>query len=540
MISEFRKFIQATIIPLFATRAFLVYALVGLLVRFWNYRRTLYFIWDQGRDAWALQNMAAGDLRLTGPTSGLEGFFLGPLWYYVGLPGYWLSQGNPYGIGLWYIFLACLALPIFWAIAHTLFSEKKMALTTAWFLSLLPGSIQGSIFIWNPLLSLPLMAAAFLCLLWARQSRWALWGSFFFLGLTLQSEFAYAVFFLVPLFFLIPWIRQRSHWLDWLGASFSLGVTLLPQLLFELKNNFTMTRALLNGVANTEESIHWLDLWLQRPLQLLYATKVLWFGNFASDWIFFLLVVVGISLGIWSTRFMKDQLIRYRWRITAILTIIPYVFFMFWRGNHGHFFEYYLTPHFIFLVPLFLLAWQHVGKIRRQFFGLVNGQELVVLTLGFFIFVFTYSLYTQIFFVQNQGGLRGMERSLAQLFSWQFTDDLEQSTWRIYTPNGQTEHYDYLLHWMAQTRGYKVPSTVRQPGDHTWYLLLEKDEKYDDRFLPWYSEATKGGVLVRRERHNAHILETWMKSERADERGLPKLLFFPPEFESVRVPKPAS
>ncbi|HZZ98991.1 MAG TPA: hypothetical protein VFG51_03595, partial [Candidatus Saccharimonadia bacterium] len=80
---------------LFSNRYFLIFLAVGLFFRFWNIYQRLYFIWDQGRDAWMLQRLAHGELTLIGPTSGVPGFFLGPLWYYIGLPGYFLGGGNP-------------------------------------------------------------------------------------------------------------------------------------------------------------------------------------------------------------------------------------------------------------------------------------------------------------------------------------------------------------------------------------------------------------------------------------------------------------
>ncbi len=73
---------------------------MAVFVCFYNYPNFLYFINDQGRDALKLQSIVSGDLTLIGPTSGLAGFFLGPLWYYVGVQGYILSKANPYGISL--------------------------------------------------------------------------------------------------------------------------------------------------------------------------------------------------------------------------------------------------------------------------------------------------------------------------------------------------------------------------------------------------------------------------------------------------------
>src|SRR5260221_4690998 len=101
-----------------------LFVLLGFLLRIWNFHNSLYFIYDQGRDAVALEKIVSGHPVLVGPTTGLGGLFLVPLWYYISLPGFLLTGGNPYGMCLWAIFLSCLALPMFWFLAHKLFPEK--------------------------------------------------------------------------------------------------------------------------------------------------------------------------------------------------------------------------------------------------------------------------------------------------------------------------------------------------------------------------------------------------------------------------------
>ncbi len=63
-----------------------LFLIIGCAVRFFNLSESLYFTYDQGRDAYAIQRIVHGDLTLIGPTTGLEGFFTGPAWYYAGVP----------------------------------------------------------------------------------------------------------------------------------------------------------------------------------------------------------------------------------------------------------------------------------------------------------------------------------------------------------------------------------------------------------------------------------------------------------------------
>src|SRR3989338_10369587 len=56
------------------------------------------FNMDNGRDMVDVREMVElKKLRLTGPTSAIEGLFNGPAWYYLLSIPYILTEGNPYG-----------------------------------------------------------------------------------------------------------------------------------------------------------------------------------------------------------------------------------------------------------------------------------------------------------------------------------------------------------------------------------------------------------------------------------------------------------
>ncbi len=496
-------------------RAFILYLLIGLLARFWNYRNFLFFTWDQGRDAFVLAKIVGGDLVLTGPTSGLPGFFLGPLWYYVGIPGYVLSNGSPYGISLWYIGLASLALPLFWYLSHRLFSSRRLAMVTAYLLSLVPGSISGSTMVWNPMLTLPLMTLAFLSFWQARRRSIWLWLGFFWLALALQAEFAYAIFFVPVLFLLIPWLRQRWQIRDWLGSAVAVGITLLPQLAFELRHQWIMTRALTQGLLNPANNTSWSHLWLYRPSELLQTTLTLFWGGLNQQAILltpiiliaFLLALITIN----RWRHLSSERV-FGWRLLTLFAFIPYPFFLIWRGNYGNFFSYYLTPHFIFLVPLVVLglstlSTSHFPKSWRR---LVSPREVVLFCFGIIFAVGVLHLSVHLREKDNRAGLLRMEQAVSLVFHWSDLDQINQPLVRIFTPNLQTEQYDFLFRWQARRLGQPIPLTVRTGQEAKWYVFTEPDYQIPEkRFVPWYRNATAGGYLWRHEQIGVLTLETW-------------------------------
>lgn len=494
---------------------FLTYLFTTILYRIWNFQNSLYFIYDQGRDAWVFDKILHGHPVLVGPTSGLSGFFLGPLWCYLGLPGYILFNGNPYGICIWYIFISCLALPLFWWLAHKLFATKWQAVFAAFALALIPGSLTASLMIWNPLISVPLMAATVFCFFRARASSSTFWLSlgFFSLALTLQSEFAYAIFLIIPLFFLIPWIKKSSNFKDFIAVIISIGVTLVPQLLFEVRNHFLMTQTLLKNSLSSANSVSWATQLQQRPGQLLEATQHILIGNAEQAPFLFALLTLLFCIGVLTIVRAKVNQNLFLWRLLLVFALLPYPFYMIWRGNNGYFFWYYLTCHFLFLLPIILLG----GFTATKLFSKKIALNLAVLSTLFFLFftgvAVTFKNWNDtVFQPVNNAGLAKMISAVKTIYFWHAQDASEPFIVRTYTANVYTEQYDYLFYRFAKNQHLSPPSTVADPTAKTWFILIEEsDRSAKVLFDKWYADATKGGKLIKQQQVGILKVEQWQK-----------------------------
>jgi hypothetical protein len=83
-----------------------VFALIAsAYIRFWQVKDFNFaFTFDQARDMLEIRPMAyLMDLKLTGPTTSINGLLLGPFYYYFSLPAFWLSGGSPQGLTNWNI-----------------------------------------------------------------------------------------------------------------------------------------------------------------------------------------------------------------------------------------------------------------------------------------------------------------------------------------------------------------------------------------------------------------------------------------------------
>lgn len=76
---------------------FSIIVLIGMFVRFYKIEFVQQFGWDQARDAWLVRDITQGKLVLNGPRTGIGHFHLGPLWYYLLVPFYLLTNLDPSG-----------------------------------------------------------------------------------------------------------------------------------------------------------------------------------------------------------------------------------------------------------------------------------------------------------------------------------------------------------------------------------------------------------------------------------------------------------
>ncbi len=210
------------------------------------------FTYDQSRDL--LDIRAIGefkDFAVLGPTTSINGLRLGPFYYYLNLPAYWMGKGNPQMLVYWNILLFLFSgVFIFWY-----FKNKNMVLgfLISGFYLMAPQMFNLTRYFWNANMATYLSVYFFITLwnfLEKKDKK-----SIFWLGLSsaLLTQFE-AAFGIVCLLFsvLIVIINKKiKYWKE-----FFIGVVpwFLPQILLEIKNKFQMTKLLL-GVFSGGNSI---------------------------------------------------------------------------------------------------------------------------------------------------------------------------------------------------------------------------------------------------------------------------------------------
>ncbi|PIP62709.1 hypothetical protein COW98_02595 [Candidatus Roizmanbacteria bacterium CG22_combo_CG10-13_8_21_14_all_35_9] len=109
---------------------FFLILIIGLYLRFWGIESAQSFGWDQGRDSWLVRDIIVKKTWvLNGPRTGVGHFHLGPLWYYLLVPFYYLTNLDPTGANYLNILINILNfLAIFWVTLKIF--NKKAALFT--------------------------------------------------------------------------------------------------------------------------------------------------------------------------------------------------------------------------------------------------------------------------------------------------------------------------------------------------------------------------------------------------------------------------
>lgn len=450
--------------------------IVFILLRLWRIDQLLSFYYDQGRDALVISNILKGNLVLIGPTTGIEGLFLGPFYYYLLLPGYFLGAGNPVIASYWQTFLILLGYIVIAYFVKSNFSKITTLLT----ISLMTFSffqIQDDRWLSNPtptLLISPLVVL-FLTLSFKRSLPFLPLATFC-LGLMLQLE-ASSSFFLLILTtgFILTHLRDFKLKPTIISIG-SFVATLIPQILFDLRHNFLLTHDFLqfihgrgNGDTHSTFQIPTLDF-LKDRLSFFADTFV---GRldlnhnklFPFLFILLLLSFIFVSWKYWSRPAMKVMTI---WFFGLLLC------FVFYQGNFGRVYSYYLLP----LMPIFFIF---LGLILEFLWRrLVTKFVLAVIIL---LFLYNQLPLTLNYLSSGVDGLttialgnqtQAVKFVLADVSGGSFNVD-------VYVPPVIPYTYTYLFEYYGK-KFHNTPLDQRVP---TLYTIHEVDTENPKRESDW-------------------------------------------------------
>lgn len=239
---------------------------VLVFLRFYDLENKTPFAWDQTRDAWKMRQML---VEHKFPLEGMvakasSGFYIGPAYYYMLAPFYWVFQRDPIAAP---VFAGVVAIATFWVFYGTLlrmFSKSvalwSVAIYTVSFHTIFSGRVPWNV-IFIPMISMGIFYALYL-VLQGKQRALILLAAL--LGFSFHIHFT-AVYYLLIVGCLLPVILRRPFPKKYVFVV--LGIFILffiPQIVVGLTNSFSSGSNLLNYTSAYYHGFH-----LRRMVQLL-------------------------------------------------------------------------------------------------------------------------------------------------------------------------------------------------------------------------------------------------------------------------------
>lgn len=455
------------------------------------------FYYDQGRDALVIWDLwHNGKFFLIGPTTGLQGVFLGPWYYYLIAPFYLLGSGNPVFPAMFLIFLTTVASFVGYLMMKTYFGGKSayifltltlfsryIFLSSRWLSNPTPIMLSSVVLLW--------------CLFKSVEKKNIFWWtvSSFVAGASLHFESASAIFYVPIIFITYLYVsffdKKKAPGVNAVFAGVLIYLFVqLPQIIF----NFRHHNILLEGV-----KIAFLE---KESFSLSFGSilndRLVYFSRIVSD-LFSpkgnLLSATILSFSFFGFLKNRREIFKNRQFIVLIIfCMVPVVGYIFYQGNNGYLFDYYFTGYFFavyVLVPLGLSLF-----IERS--GLITTFLVSISILSFAI--------VNLFSIGNylEDDLSGPSNitlgNQLKVIDWIVKDvdssNIDKFNVDVYVPPVIPYAYDYLFLWKLDSIcGDELCGLVTdQVGD--LYTPYEVDYPHPERLSDWLERQAGIGEVV--------------------------------------------
>ena len=280
------------------------------------------FNMDNARDLVDVREMVElKKIRLTGPTSAIEGLFNGPAWYYLLALPYVISSGDPYSTIILQIIL--------WVIGGFFLLKlvskwSKLLILPIGLLWIASDYISlATVYAFNPnpvTLLTPLLIYLLYKYLETKKLTYSIL-TFFLGGLFFNFEMNFGIFIPIIIIVSILFTRKFTFFKSknfWMGSLFFI-LCLLPQALFDFRHEFIMTKSVINYLASNEGPSYNLSNRFQTITQSFFNVFQATLMNHKN----FSLIILALFVPILVNFFKHGQK-----NIIAIITLI-YIFIPF-------------------------------------------------------------------------------------------------------------------------------------------------------------------------------------------------------------------
>lgn len=473
----------------------------AFLVRVFRVDKILGFYFDQGRDANVIWDLIHnGNFFLIGPTTGIEGIFRGPWYYWLITPFYFLSSGNPILPAIFLSATTVVAIFILYKLGKILDGEET-GILAAILGSFSFSFVYAARWLSNPTPMFLISVLTVYCLYMTSKGKQFYWILVSFLwGMAMQFGSAAEVFYF-PAILIFAFINSKSfpRKKTIFFSIVALLIVFIPQIVFDFK-----TDGLLSGNIKKflfDEGTFKLTFWEVAKIRLPFYWDVfmnkffLLHRNVGNPFVIAALFSLLVNFkSLWKNNIFQ---------ILMLFTFIPFLGMIFFQGNEGNVYDYYFTGYYFVYALLFSVL-------------LINIFKNVV-ARSVFVSIFLYVFLTQN--VPNVIGFINTNTSAPESITfdsqkkaieWIYEDARDNYfNVDVYVPPVIPHAYDYLLKWYPTTSKFKNVEGRQVEGNVTrLYTLYEVDPPHPERLNAWLArqkgiavvekKAQFGGITVER------------------------------------------
>ena len=250
---------------------------ISTFTRFYRLPATVTFLEDEGRDVLIEHRILTGNAVALGPQTSTGNMYLGPFYYYFTAPALFIASGDPMGPIVLIALTGVVTTYLFYSFVSGWFSHR-VGIISAILYAVLPAAVYMSRNSWNPNL-VPLITLLFIKVMEMLVSKKEL--KYFLLlgllgGVLVQLHYMVLLLLGISALYLI-WFFRKNIIFFAKGAVLTVVGFLLPLtpfILFEFKNDFVNTQALVKFVLAKEEH----NIRYSLPLRM-YQDKVVEAGG---------------------------------------------------------------------------------------------------------------------------------------------------------------------------------------------------------------------------------------------------------------------
>lgn len=473
---------------------------LSFFLRVYRIDQLLGFYYDQGRDAKVIWDLwHEGRFFLIGPTTGIEGIFRGPWYYWLIAPFYLIGGGNPVWPSVFLSLTTVIACFFAYKIG-VMMGGKWVGFIALVISGLSFNLVYASRWLSNPtpmmLISMLLLFSLF-AITKGKKLYWIAVGAL--LGLAMQFGSAAEVFYFPAVLIFAFWQRKTLPSLSIALASIgALFITFLPQIIFDLKHDGIL-RAGIDSFLFSKQSFK-LSIWEVIKIRLPFYFDLFFAKIFPTDlqaryFLFYtLIILLLVNLKtIWQNTFAK---------ILLIVLFAPMVGMLFFQGNHGNVYDYYFTGYylvFVLLVAFLLGIWARFywGKVLLLIFLCLFIKDNYTPTIGYLS-------------AEPDGPTHITLGNELQAVDWVLIDasnhEFNQDS---YVPPVISHSYNYLFLWRATAKcGESLCGMVLDRQVPLLYTLYEVDPPHPERLEAWLArqigigkveeQVSFGGITVER------------------------------------------